>query len=392
MSPVLETFDSHRNVPTYPNYTLTSPLPERLSLPTRDGLPLNESRMMYPLLLETGAWSSYSDNSTAADLSGHLSWSMCAIKRAINQTADLTGFNSREVSGSRPLQTSQTSASLVQRRLGWRWKWIVEGLAANAMNYTVWIVEDGGAFDRGILYGPIYMSTKEGESKHTTVCGIVPDNHTALDTFPCPLVHGLDICPSIAYAAAVNTTFTNPTASAHVTMLEPHILRTLEASLNAFSTSLLSSACGRDLFSPVSTCADCFDEYREWLCRSIIPRCASQDQVVASQHRQDILQSTGGLRDKIPMTRRRTRQSPRTPFSANPTYSFDELLPCMDNCRRVDRKCPVFLGFRCPLRGINANESYAYCGPEHEDGGSCEGEADGGSDRWGQTWCNGVLT
>ena len=392
MSSVLEKLDDHRTAPTYPNYTLSSPLPEQIRLPTRDGHQLDKSRMMYPLLLETDTWSRFSYDSNSADLPSRLSWSMCAIKRAINQTTDLTGFNSEEPSGTRPVQTNQTSASLVQRPLGWRWKWIVEGLLANGTNYTAWVVEDGGVLGRGTLYGPIYMSTKEGELPNTVVVGLAVDDPTSSDTFPCPLVHNLDICPSIAYAAALNTTSTNPTAPASVTMLEPHILQTLEASLNAFSTSLLSSACGRDLFSPVSSCADCFDEYREWLCRSIIPRCASHDQVVTSQSRQQSVKSSRQPGDKLPITMRRTTQSPRTPFSANPTYSFDELLPCMDNCRRVDRKCPVFLGFRCPLRGVNADESYAYCGPEHENRGVCEGEADGGSNRWGQTWCNGVLT
>lgn len=89
------------------------------------------------------------------------------------------------------------------------------------------------------------------------------------------------------------------------------------------------------------------------------------------------------------MTVQRRHGSPRTPFSANPTYPYDELLPCMDNCRRVDRKCPVFLGFRCPLRGITANQSYAYCGPDKENRGICEGETDGGADVWGHVWCNG---
>jgi hypothetical protein len=178
MSPVLETLDDYRNVPTYPNYTLSSPLPEQLQLPTRDGLQLNKSRMMYPLLLETGTWSHLSDNSTAADLSGHLSWSMCAIERAINQTIDLTGFNRGETSGSRPVQTNRTSASVIQRPLGWRWKWIVEGLSANGMNYTAWVVEDGGLFGRGTLYGPIYLSTKEGESLNIEVYGIAIDDLT----------------------------------------------------------------------------------------------------------------------------------------------------------------------------------------------------------------------
>lgn len=46
--------------------------------------------------------------------------------------------------------------------------------------------------------------------------------------------------------------------------------------------------------------------------------------------------------------------------------------------------------FRCPLRGITANASYAYYGEEGDDGGRCEGEEDGGVDRWGRVWCNGA--
>lgn len=209
-------------------------------------------------------------------------------------------------------------------------------------------------------------------------------------TFPCPLVHGLGLCPSIAYAAPLNVSSDKPYPI--VTSLKSHLEDVLSASLNGFSTSLLSSACGRDLFSPVSTCADCFDEYREWLCRSILPRCASRAQIDASDGRTQMMASEQYKGDAIPMTTRRALGNPRTPFSAQPTYPYDELLPCLDNCRRVDRKCPVFLGFRCPLRGITANQSYAYCGPDKEDRGRCEGETDGGADLWGNVWCNGFQT
>jgi calcium channel MID1 len=210
-----------------------------------------------------------------------------------------------------------------------------------------------------------------------------------LATFPCPLVHGVDLCPSITYAAAVDPTSDRPYDP--ISTISERLQETLQSSLNAFSTSLLSSACGRDLFSPVSTCADCFDEYREWLCRSILPRCASQSQTIASRNRDEAIQTLEQSYETIPMTVPRDRRNPRTPFSANPEYPYEELLPCLDNCRRVDRKCPVFLAFRCPIRGVTAKESYAYCGPDEETRGVCEGETDGGSDKWGHTWCNGFI-
>jgi calcium channel MID1 len=93
----------------------------------------------------------------------------------------------------------------------------------------------------------------------------------------------------------------------------------------------------------------------------------------------------------VPMTIQRSNNNPRTIYSADPSYPYDELLPCLSGCRRVDRKCPVYLGFRCPLRGVTANSSYAYCGRDKESGGDCEGEEDGGADIWGNVWCNGYV-
>jgi calcium channel MID1 len=51
----------------------------------------------------------------------------------------------------------------------------------------------------------------------------------------------------------------------------------------------------------------------------------------------------------------------------------------------VDRACPVFLGFRCPLRGDTANESYAFIGDDDDKGDGSEGSGD----KWGNRWCNG---
>lgn len=87
----------------------------------------------------------------------------------------------------------------------------------------------------------------------------------------------------------------------------------------------------------------------------------------------------------------RTPDTPSAAHISTPAYPYTQLLPCLSNCRRVDRKCPVNLQFRCPLRAKTANMTYAYQGKDQEDKGKGEGEEDGGIDEWGNRWCNGGL-
>ena len=162
-----------------------------------------------------------------------------------------------------------------------------------------------------------------------------------------------------------------------LTSLPDDITSLITRSLDAFSTSLLSSACGRDLFSHVSTCLDCYSAYRDWICRIAVPQCAST--------------STGTSQEGAavpPQSIARTIDEPRV-ANITASYAYDELLPCLSNCNNVDRKCPMFLAFRCPRRRVNAEQSYAFLGLDTEDG---DGSADTGPpalDRWGNRWCNG---
>jgi calcium channel MID1 len=146
----------------------------------------------------------------------------------------------------------------------------------------------------------------------------------------------------------------------------------ITTSLDHFSTSLLSSACGRDLFSHVSSCADCYSAYRDWICRITVPQCAST--AVANA-------------PIAPQTVDRTSDSRRV-SDITPPYAYTELLPCLSICNRADRRCPAFMQFRCPRRLVNAQQSYAFLGVENDqdDGDSANGIP--ASDRWGNRWCN----
>jgi calcium channel MID1 len=176
-------------------------------------------------------------------------------------------------------------------------------------------------------------------------------------------------CPSVAYATPFLSAPAIPTQP--LTSLPDNITSLLTSNLNAISTSLLSTACGRDRYSYTSSCADCYSAYRDWLCRILLPQCGT-----------DITTSS----TPAPQTMRRT--SPGTQPGGD-NESYDELLPCLSTCNAVDRACPVNLNFRCPLRKHGAERSYAFVGngPGYGDGSSDQEVPS--RDRWGNVWCNG---
>ena len=199
-------------------------------------------------------------------------------------------------------------------------------------------------------------------------------------SFPCQLVLPNAQCPGIAYAAPLeaNTSIvvlagsTTPIPLPRTEYPDP-ITSLISRSLDAFSTSLLSSACGRDLFSHVSSCLDCYTAYRDWLCRIAVPQCASSLTLDALNPAQTIA---------------RTTANPRV-ADITPPYAYTELLPCLSTCNRADRQCPAFMAFRCPRRRANADQSYAFLGVGSDDGDGSEDTGPTALDRWGNRWCNG---
>lgn len=160
-----------------------------------------------------------------------------------------------------------------------------------------------------------------------------------------------------------------------MTSLPESSTQLLISSLEAFATSLSSKACGRDYYSHTSSCLDCHTAYRDWICRMVIPRCIDPQPT-------DILDQEPSV---IP---------PRTISRQGNGYVYDyeELLPCLGVCNRVDRTCPAWLGFGCPYRAINANETYGFFGQEDGRGDGAVDPGGGGirsSDIWGNRWCNG---
>lgn len=208
-------------------------------------------------------------------------------------------------------------------------------------------------------------------------------------SFSCPLVHSLPYCPKVSYAVPIP--FPSDTTTYDSSNLPSSISDPLLTYMTNFTTSLLTFACGRDWYSPVQSCASCQSAYRDWLCSISFPRCgeAPASSAVAA------LGSGPAAQVVFPAF---TQSQPPGNNSRNPNLppfnsTYQVLLPCLETCNAVDRACPNFMGFTCPLPKFNANVSY---GVGYVDGDARTGTWDAGGgmtsvaqDRFGNLWCNG---
>lgn len=209
-------------------------------------------------------------------------------------------------------------------------------------------------------------------------------------SFSCPLLLPTAECPGISYAAPLSLPSPTSGNGAIITSLPNTTLEILENNLASFRTSLLSQACGRDVYSHVSTCLDCHEAYRDWLCHVLVPRCAdpgapSNDSGIFDDDGQSILQAI----------------IQRTPSPASSELGIQgvgmagiveqqgmsELAPCLSTCHAVERQCPAFLKFRCPHYSNGASRRYGFHGDRSASGNGDWTTGWPGVNRWGRAWC-----
>ncbi|KAI0031091.1 stretch-activated cation channel Mid1 [Vararia minispora EC-137] len=333
--------------PSYPNYTLPSPQEpfSSASPPPADAQPY--TLLISPTTPPTGSQSLANVPQTA-----------CALRRAAVD----------RVNG-----TLASAQSWLRGPEGWRTEWFVEGLVPNT-NYTAYAIRGG------IVGGPSYFVTKSG-------------------SFSCPILHSLPYCPSIAHAVPLPfpssaSSYTSATLSSNISTL------LLEAVAN-FTTALTTFACGRDLYSPLQSCADCRRAYQRWLCSVSFPRCAefppsstSSSSSSSSSTLSTSATATNGSQTPTPaLTVIPASATPTRGIATLPVFSsqYTQLLPCYETCTAADRACPSFLGFKCPVPRFNADASY---GVGYVDGGLGLEDIPGAGipgvtqDQWGNVWCD----
>ncbi|KDQ17414.1 hypothetical protein BOTBODRAFT_53511 [Botryobasidium botryosum FD-172 SS1] len=306
---------------TYPNYTLPA---GNLSSPAIPSNPPNDTLLLIP----------------TASLPVSLTHSACAIKNVS------TGFQAQA-------SFLINRSSVLRDANGWRAQWFVEGLTSFT-NYTAFIIKEDGISTSG----PLNFLTKSA-------------------AFPCPLVHSLPYCPQIAYAVPLPPP-PLPLTSYISTTVPTNVSAPLISSLTNFTTSLLSFPCGRDVYSPLRTCADCQTSYRNWACAVSFPRCG-ENSIPAS------------VPDSVPrpaLLSHPPKDAPRATGYNPLDVAYNELLPCIENCQAVLRDCPAMLGWACPVMDGNANMTYGVGYVDSMDGGIQQGWTGAAQDEFGWVWCN----
>jgi calcium channel MID1 len=218
---------------------------------------------------------------------------------------------------------------------------------------------------------------------------VIDNPFTAI--FSCPLVASLPYCPTVSYAVPLPAP-PLPSTIYDSTNLPSKLTSDLLEYMTNFTTTLLTFACGRDLYSPLSSCADCQAAYRTWLCTIQFIRCSEAPPAGVTSPPDTNASDIEG-RPQAPFSALASQPPSATPRNPDfPTLGtgYTVLLPCLETCTAVDRACPNFLQFRCPVPRFNAGVSYGVgyidSGREGEQGGGMVGQV---VDRWGNIWCNG---
>jgi calcium channel MID1 len=313
--------------PSFPNYSLPSP-----QSPFSSSLPPSIPRFNLTLV------------PTSSSVLPSLPRSACAL------------------AGIKSTGTVVNQSYWLKDQTGWRSQWFIEGLMPQT-NYTAYIIQDGTK-----VSGPTYFMTKSGMELESV--NVVCFANSSLAAFSCPLVNSLPYCPSVSWAVPLP----QPQQGIYdATNLPQTISDPLQQYIANFTAMLLTFACGRDIYSPLQTCADCHREYRSWLCAISFPRCGepSSSSMQAALVQQD------------------TSSSPRNPNFPGTQNAYMELLPCLETCYATARACPAFMKFQCPTNEFNAQASYGVGYIDSADGHEGGGLTGAAQDRYGNVWCNG---
>lgn len=167
---------------------------------------------------------------------------------------------------------------------------------------------DGLSNVGGVLFSQVYFTTKPTDA--------------------CSLIFGLDFCSDVAYSVPTSSfSVGNKTLMAQT---YDHIAKALYSN---FSKALQVVSCDADKdarYSPIMTCEDCAEAYRDWVCAVSIPRCSTLSYEYFTYR--DKTQNRNDYLNKY----------------IKPLDDYYEILPCIDMCYTLVRNCPSDFGFACP--------------------------------------------
>ncbi|CAB4253564.1 similar to Saccharomyces cerevisiae YNL291C MID1 N-glycosylated integral membrane protein of the ER membrane and plasma membrane [Maudiozyma barnettii] len=176
-----------------------------------------------------------------------------------------------------------------------------------------------------------YLTKKIGKSGNLSDVGGIIFEHVSFQTKDdntCSLIHSLGFCSDVAYSVPTSSLYLgNKTLLAEA---YENISRSLYAN---FSKALQLIPCDTESdarYSPLRTCDDCAESYRNWICSVSIPRC------------------TTGTSSYYMFRNKNENRNSYIDDNIKPLRNYFEILPCIDMCYAIVRDCPSDFGFSCP--------------------------------------------
>ena len=206
----------------------------------------------------------------------------------------------------------------------------VEGLDPSTTYYSILTFGLGNSGGSGTVYSPRKFTTQEG--------GV------------CEFIYDLEFCSNVAYSVPRSNLTDN---NRDLKLLYDAYAAAIYAN---FSLLMQQVSCDVSLdsrYSPIVTCEDCEEAYKNWLCSVTIPRCTTNS-------------SSYFIRREAGEMRTEELQN-----LIQPQRSYYEVLPCIDMCNEIVRTCPASFGFQCPQNNdtilmmsynyYNSDTSYDTC-------------------------------
>lgn len=227
-------------------------------------------------------------------------------------------------SGPALLTTANFESSFTERGGGLQQQFYVNGLNSST-RYMAYLVSDfQGRHYGGAVYQPFEFETMSGDS--------------------CKLIYDLEFCQQVAYSVPNNENLDND-------RLKVVYDQRAQSLYTNFSKALEQVPCNvseAQMFLPFRNCDDCADSYKNWLCAVTIPRCSSRN-VTGYKYRE-----LGESRNKW------------IDENVQPSFSYYEMLPCLNVCQIMVRDCPAQLGFKCPRDNNTLQLSYYWEEPDEK--------------------------
>lgn len=181
----------------------------------------------------------------------------------------------------------------------------------------------------------------------------------------CQVLFDLEFCDRVAYAVPSSPQFKdNDTALASI-----YDNKAREYYKN-FTNSLAQVACetaGQAQYSLAKNCTSCENDYKDWLCTVLIPRCddytAPHDWLQLRRINQLLPNQTVTINGNITLQGSDVSQTVNDTYRERLAYNqsrqafiddeiqpgpYKEMKPCDDLCFNIVKSCPANLGFVCP--------------------------------------------